>query len=405
MSSTSCCCWPVAKPTTPSAPKCTATCRLWSARTAASASLCSSATSTAWTSASRAIPATRWAASWATCSASRSGWTRKCNAEPSRRMQMNSNTLWLIVQRLGAAIVTLLIVSIVVFAITAVLPGDAAQQALGQFATPEQVAALRIKLGLDQPGVVRYLHWLMNLLGGNFGESVSNAMPVSELIAGRFPKTLMLAATTALVSVPVALTLGIGAAMGRGGRLDGALNFITLSLVAVPEFLVATLAVLIFAVNLGWLSALSYGSDVTSPWQFMRTYALPVMTLCCVIVAQMARMTRAAVIDQLDSPYVEMARLKGVSPVRIVLRHALPNAIGPIVNAVALSLSYLLGGVVIVETIFNYPGIASLMVDAVTNRDMALVQGCTMLFCAAYLGLVLMADLCAILSNPRLRTQ
>ncbi|KPW73717.1 Peptide ABC transporter permease [Pseudomonas cannabina] len=292
-----------------------------------------------------------------------------------------------------------------VFAITAVLPGDAAQQALGQFATPEQVAALRTKLGLDQPGVVRYLHWLSNLLGGDFGESVSNAMPVSELIAGRFPKTLMLAATTALVSVPVALALGIGAAMGRGGRIDGALNFITLTLVAVPEFLVATLAVLIFAVNLGWLSALSYGGDVSSPWQFMRTYALPVMTLCSVIVAQMARMTRAAVIDQLDSPYVEMARLKGVSPVRIVLRHALPNAIGPIANAVALSLSYLLGGVVIVETIFNYPGIASLMVDAVTNRDMALVQGCTMLFCAAYLGLVLMADLCAILSNPRLRTQ
>ncbi|KPX42764.1 Peptide ABC transporter, permease protein [Pseudomonas ficuserectae] len=320
-------------------------------------------------------------------------------------MQMNSNTLWLIVQRFGAAIVTLLIVSIVVFAITAVLPGDAAQQALGQFATPEQVAALRTKLGLDQPGVVRYLHWLTNLLGGNFGESVSNAMPVSELIAGRFPKTLMLSATTALVSVPLALALGIGAAMYRGSRLDGALSFITLTLVAVPEFLVATLAVLIFAVNLGWLSALSYGADVSSPWQFMRTYALPVMTLCCVIVAQMARMTRAAVIDQLDSPYVEMARLKGVSPVRIVLRHALPNAIGPIVNAVALSLSYLLGGVVIVETIFNYPGIASLMVDAVTNRDMALVQGCTMLFCSAYLGLVLMADLCAILSNPRLRTQ
>ncbi|MBN4178155.1 Glutathione transport system permease protein GsiC [Pseudomonas savastanoi pv. phaseolicola] len=318
---------------------------------------------------------------------------------------MNSNSLWLIVQRFGAAIVTLLIVSIVVFAITAVLPGDAAQQALGQFATPEQVAALRTKLGLDQPGVVRYLHWLTNLLGGNFGESVSNAMQVSELIAGRFPKTLMLSATTALVSVPLALALGIGAAMYRGSRLDGALSFITLTLVAVPEFLVATLAVLIFAVNLGWLSALSYGGDVSPPWQFMRTYALPVMTLCCVIVAQMARMTRAAVIDQLDSPYVEMARLKGVSPVRIVLRHALPNAIGPIVNAVALSLSYLLGGVVIVETIFNYPGIASLMVDAVTNRDMALVQGCTMLFCSAYLGLVLMADLCAILSNPRLRTQ
>lgn len=318
---------------------------------------------------------------------------------------MNSNTLWLICRRFGAAIVTLLIVSMVVFAITAVLPGDAAQQSLGQFATPEQVAALRLKLGLDQPGVVRYLHWLMNLVSGDLGTSVSSAMPVSELMAGRVPNTMMLAAVTALVSVPVALTLGIGSAMGRGGRVDSILSFITLALVAVPEFLVATLAVLVFAVNLGWLSALSYASDITSPWQFMRTYALPVMTLCFVIVAQMARMTRAAVIDQLDSPYVEMARLKGVSPVRIVLRHALPNAIGPIANAVALSLSYLLGGVVIVETIFNYPGIASLMVDAVTNRDMALVQACTMLFCTAYLLLVLLADLCAILSNPRLRTQ
>jgi peptide/nickel transport system permease protein len=318
---------------------------------------------------------------------------------------MNSNTLWLICRRFGAAIVTLLIVSMVVFAITAVLPGDAAQQSLGQFATPEQVAALRLKLGLDQPGVVRYLHWLMNLVSGDLGTSVSSAMPVSELMAGRVPNTMMLAAVTAVVSVPVALTLGIGSAMGRGGRIDSILSFITLALVAVPEFLVATLAVLVFAVNLGWLSALSYASDITSPWQFMRTYALPVMTLCFVIVAQMARMTRAAVIDQLDSPYVEMARLKGVSPVRIVLRHALPNAIGPIANAVALSLSYLLGGVVIVETIFNYPGIASLMVDAVTNRDMALVQACTMLFCTAYLLLVLLADLCAILSNPRLRTQ
>ncbi|AVU76555.1 ABC transporter permease [Pseudomonas sp. FP1154] len=318
---------------------------------------------------------------------------------------MNSSTLWLIGRRMGAAIVTLLIVSMVVFAITAVLPGDAAQQALGQFATPEQVAALRVKMGLDQPGVLRYLHWLTSLLSGDMGVSVSNAVPVTELMAGRVPNTLMLAAATALVSVPVALTLGIGSAMGRGGRVDSFISFFTLMMVAVPEFLVATLAVLIFAVNLGWLSALSYSSEITSPWQFMRTYALPVMTLCCVIIAQMARMTRAAVIDQLDSPYVEMARLKGVSPVRVVLRHALPNAIGPIANAIALSLSYLLGGVVIVETIFNYPGIASLMVDAVTNRDMALVQACTMLFCTAYLTLVLIADLCAILSNPRLRNQ
>lgn len=316
---------------------------------------------------------------------------------------MNSNTLWLIARRLGTAVVTLLIVSMVVFSITAVLPGDAAQQVLGQFATPEQVAALRLKMGLDQPGVVRYLHWLGGLLRGDLGQSVANALPVTELMSGRLPNTLMLAAVTSMVSVPLALGLGVAAAMGRGGRLDSVLSFSTLALVAVPEFLVATLAVLIFAVKLGWLSALSYASDIHSPLDFLRTYALPVMTLCFVVIAQMARMTRAAVIGQLDCPYVEMARLKGVSPVRIVLRHALPNAVGPIANAVALSLSYLLGGVVIVETIFNYPGVASLMVDAVTNRDITLVQACVMLFCTGYLVLVLIADLCAILSNPRLR--
>jgi peptide/nickel transport system permease protein len=173
--------------------------------------------------------------------------------------------------------------------------------------------------------------------------------------------------------------------------------------VSVPEFLIATVAVLIFAVKLRWLSALSSTDDIATFGQFLRVYAMPVMTLCCVIVAQMARMTRAAVIDQLNSSYVEMARLKGVRPVRMVLAHALPNAVGPIANAVALSLAYLIGGVIIVESIFNYPGIASLMVDSVTMRDMPVVQACAMLFCACYLVLLTTADVVAILSNPRLR--
>jgi peptide/nickel transport system permease protein len=181
------------------------------------------------------------------------------------------------------------------------------------------------------------------------------------------------------------------------------LNVLTLSTVAVPEFLIATIAVLVFAVKLRWLPALSYLSEVSSFGGLLRIYAMPVMTLCCVLVAQMARMTRAAVLDQLNASYVEMAILKGASPMRVVLRHVLPNTIGPIANAVALSLSYLFGGVVIVESIFNYPGLASLMVDAVTNRDMPLVQGCVMVFCAAYLLLVLIADLAQIVSNPRLR--
>lgn len=316
---------------------------------------------------------------------------------------MNLTIGKLLVSRLGLGVLTLLLVSIVVFGITNLLPGDAAEESLGQAATPEAVAALRAQYGLDQPAPQRYAKWLVALLQGDAGTSLVNGQPISALIGNRLPSSLVLAAATAVVSVPLALALGILSAMYRGSRFDKAMNMLAVSLVSVPEFLIATLAVLLFAVKLRWLSALSHTADIETLWQFMRAYAMPVFTLCCVIVAQMARMTRAAVVDQLRAPYVEMARLKGAGPVRIVLRHALPNAIGPIANAVALSLSYLLGGVLIVESIFNYPGIANLMIDAVTTRDIPLVQACAMIFCAAYLLLVMLADVCAILSNPRLR--
>jgi peptide/nickel transport system permease protein len=309
----------------------------------------------------------------------------------------------LVANRVGVGAFTLVLVSAVIFTITGLLPGDAAQEALGQAATPETVAALRAQYGLDKPALVRYASWLGGLATGNLGQSFLAGVPVADLVASRLPKSLMLAAVTAAVSVPIALAIGILSAMWRGGLLDRALNLATLSMVAVPEFLVATIAVLVFAVKLKWFPALSNAVDIKDAGHFFRTYAMPVMTLCFVVIAQMARMTRAAVIDQLSASYVEMAVLKGARPARVALRHALPNAIGPIANAVALSLSYLLGGVVIVETIFNYPGIASLMVDAVTNRDMPVVQACAMIFCFAYLLLVLVADLVAILSNPRLR--
>jgi peptide/nickel transport system permease protein len=316
-----------------------------------------------------------------------------------------STTLALIAKRIGAAVLTLLIVSIVVFGISSLLPGDAAEEALGQSATPEAIAALRAQLGLDQPAHIRYTRWLTGMLSGNPGQSLANNLPVAELVKARLPKSLLLAGAAALVSVPIALFMGILSAMFRGSRLDRTLSFVTLSMVAVPEFLVATIAVLVFAVQLRWLPALTLPPADASVGEFLRAYAMPVMTLSFVIIAQMARMTRAAVIDQLSQPYVEMAVLKGVSPSRVVLSHALPNAVGPIANAIALSLSYLLGGAIIVETIFNYPGIASLMVDAVTSRDMPLLQTCAMIFCCAYLTLVLIADVCAIVSNPKLRHQ
>lgn len=310
----------------------------------------------------------------------------------------------LVLKRISVAAITLLVVSAIVFTISNLLPGDAAQEMLGQSATPEAVAALRRVLGLDEPAHIRYLHWLAGLITGDPGVSLVNDMPVADLVATRLPRSLILAGITTLVAVPLALLLGIFAAMHSGSRIDRILSTATLCMVAVPEFLLATLMVLLFAVKLRWFSALSYAPPDASLGEFLSAYAMPVMTLCLVLVAQMARMTRAAVIDQLSQPYVEMAVLKGAGLGRVVLRHALPNAIGPIANAVALGLSYLLGGVIIVEVIFNYPGLASLMVDSVTNRDMPLLQACAMMFCAGYLVLVLLADICAIFSNPKLRS-
>jgi len=203
--------------------------------------------------------------------------------------------------------------------------------------------------------------------------------------------------------VPVALIIGITAAMKRGSLLDRALVVSTMAVVAVPEFLVATVAVIIFAVKLHWVPAMSLGSTHQDFLGFLRTFALPVMTLCCVVVAQMARMTRAAIVNQMDSPYLEMTLLKGVSPLRAMLRHALPNAVGPIANAISLSLSYLFGGVIIIESIFSYPGLASQMVDAVSNRDLPVVQLCVMFFAVCYLVLLMIADVLTIAFNPKWR--
>lgn len=313
--------------------------------------------------------------------------------------------LTLIGKRFASSLLTLLLVSVTIFIIAQLLPGDAAQEALGQSATPQQVAALRHEMGLDRPAYVRYASWLTGMVSGDPGQSLVANMPVSEVISDRLPNSLLLAALTALVAVPVALAIGIGSAMNRGGRLDRALNVTTLSMVAVPEFLVATIAVLIFSVKLRWLPSIALASEEMGWSDYLRGVAMPILTLSVIVIAQMARMTRAAVIDQMDRPYVEMAVLKGVAPVQVVLKHIMPNAIAPIVNAMALSLSYLLGGAVIVETIFNYPGLASLMVNAVTSRDMPLLQACAMIFCAAYLLLMLIADVTAILANPRLRAQ
>lgn len=318
---------------------------------------------------------------------------------------MNATIGWLLVTRLFTSAATILFVATAVFVITNLLPGDVAQTLLGQSATPEAVAGLRKALGLDLPAHQRFFDWLSGLVRGDAGKSLVNGMPVTQLIGSRIGNSLTLAGITAAVAVPVALLLGITTAVFRGSLYDRVVGSGTILVVSVPEFLVASLAVLVFAVKLRWFPALSQAGNLKSTWDVVRNFALPVITLTFVIVAQMARMTRAALIDALSSSYVEMAVLKGASPMRIVVQHALPNAIGPIANAIAFSLSFLLGGVIIVETIFNYPGIAKLMVDGVATRDLPLVQACAMIFCAAYLLLVTAADIAAIIANPRLRHQ
>jgi peptide/nickel transport system permease protein len=309
----------------------------------------------------------------------------------------------MIAKRLVIAVITLLIVSFAVFFATSMLPGDTATILLGQAATPDAVAGLRHAMHLDEPAVLRFLRWIMGLVTGDLGTSYANNMPISKLIAGRFVNTMELAGITTLISVPFALTLGITAAVMRGTLYDRIITVLTIGVISVPEFMVASTAVLIFAVYLKWLPAISFVNEVHSLYDLLRMYAMPVVTLTFVVSAQIIRMTRAAVIETLSTPYVEMAVLKGASRSRIVLRHALPNALGPIVNALALSLSYLIGGVIIIETIFNYPGIAKLMVDAVATRDLPLIQTCAVIFCAGYLILITIADIVAIVSNPRLR--
>ncbi len=316
---------------------------------------------------------------------------------------MNSEIGSLIFRRLGIAIITLVIVSFAVFFTTNLLPGDTATILLGQAATPEAIEGLRQAMHLNDPAIVRFFRWGLGFLTGDLGKSYANNMEISTLIGDRFVNTMELAGLTTIIAVPLALTLGITSAVMRGRLYDRVVSVLTIGVISVPEFVIASTAVLIFAVYLRWLPAISFVNEIHSFSDLLRMYAMPVVTLTFVVSAQIIRMTRAAVIETLDTPYVEMALLKGASRSRMVLRHALPNALGPIVNALALSLSYLIGGVIIVETIFNYPGIAKLMVDAVATRDLPLIQTCAVIFCAGYLVLITIADIIAIISNPRLR--
>lgn len=312
-----------------------------------------------------------------------------------------------ILQRLGLGLLTLFIVSIIIFAALELLPGGFAEAILGPAATPETVAAFNQELGLDRPAAIRYVEWIAGVSQGDFGVSYAGfggavRRNVSQLIAPRLYNTVFLAVMAGAIAVPLALCLGVIAALYRNSWFDRLINATTLTTIALPEFFVAYVLMLVFAIELRWFHSLATVGETTSFLDHLWRAALPALTLTLVIVAHMMRMTRAAIISLLASPYIEMAQLKGVSRSRVILRHALPNAWAPIVTVIAFNLAYLVVGVVVVEVVFVYPGVGQMMVDAVASRDMPVVQACAIIFAATYILLNLSADIIAIVTNPRL---
>jgi peptide/nickel transport system permease protein len=312
-----------------------------------------------------------------------------------------------VLQRLGLGALTLFAVSIIIFSALAMLPGGYAQNILGQGATPETVANFNKELGLDRPAYVRYVEWIGNAVQGDFGYSYSGLSgttkrSVSTTIAPRLYNTFFLAAMAASIAVPLSLFLGAMAALYRNSWFDRIVNSVTLTTISMPEFFIAYVLVYVLAVKLKLFYPNSTVSAGTPFLEHLYRAALPAITMTLVIIAHMMRMTRAAIINLLASPYIEMAQLKGVSRSNVIRRHALPNAWAPIATVVAFNLAYLVVGVVVVEVVFVYPGIGQLMVDAVSTRDMPIVQACALIFAATYILLNLLADIVSIVTNPRL---
>jgi peptide/nickel transport system permease protein len=298
---------------------------------------------------------------------------------------------------------TLLAVSVLIFICTQILPGDVASAVLGQSATPESLKVFRAELGLDKPAYVRYFAWLFGVLHGDFGKSLTNGRVIIEELAPRFVNTLFLAGYAAVIAVPLAVGLGILSAIREGRLTDRLANILTLIAISVPEFFVAYILIIIFAIQLAWFPSLATVDSDMGIGTRLYTAFLPALTLTMVVMAHMLRMTRNSVLSIMSTPYIEMAFLKGLTRSRVVAWHALPNALGPIVSVVALNLAYLVVGVVVVENVFVYPGVGQYMVDAVAKRDVPVIQACGLVFAGVFVTLNTIADILAMLANPRLR--
>ncbi len=316
----------------------------------------------------------------------------------------------IILSRLILGVITLFLVSLIIFTSIQMLPGDFTEAILGRAATEETVAAFRRELGLDRHPILRYFDWITALISGDLGNSYTGrggigadeSRPVFDLVAPRLQNTLFLASVAALIAVPLALILGLTTALYRNSFFDRSVNTATLTTISFPEFFVAYILILFLSSLYPIFPSLANVDAGTQFGERLFSAALPALTLTLVIVSHMMRMTRAAIINLLASPYIQMARLSGASPREVILKHALPNAWAPIATVITLNLANLVVGVVVVEVVFVYPGIGQLMVDAVASRDIPVVQACALIFAMTYIFLNLLADIIGIVTNPRL---
>ncbi|HTX68368.1 MAG TPA: ABC transporter permease [Thermoleophilia bacterium] len=314
--------------------------------------------------------------------------------------------LKLILIRIGLGVLTLFLVSVVVFAATQALPGDTARAILGREAADKaRYEALRKQLGLDKPMTQQYLSWLGGVVKGDLGNSLAQDEPVTSLIGRRVANTFTLVLIAALLSIPISLFLGSFTALRRDTKFDVTVTIGSLSLAALPEFVIGIILLLVFGAQVFHvLPAVSTVDPDVPILQQLNMFVLPAITLTLAVAPYITRILRASTIEVLESEYVMMARLKGL-PERLVLnRHALPNALAPALQVTALNLAWLAGGVVVVESVFNFPGIGSLLVDSVKNRDMPMVQAIVLIIAAVYVIANLTADILTILVSPRLRT-
>jgi peptide/nickel transport system permease protein len=310
-----------------------------------------------------------------------------------------------LVRRSLLAILVLFLVSVLVFASTQAL-GDPARAILGRNSTPASLAALRRTLHLDTPVLQQYWTWLTGILHGDFGTSLAAQQPVTKVIGARLVNSAVLVLISAAISIPLAIAIGSWAALRREKFFDAASSTLLLVLAALPEFVVAVLLVILLSTTVFHvLPAISQIPPGTRPWDNPKALILPVITLVIAVTPYVARIMRASMIEVLESDYVEMARLKGLPERTVLIRHALPNALGPVFQVVAINLAYLAGGIVVIEYVFNYSGIGSALQDAVVNHDIPLVQALAMIIAAVYVILNLFADVATILVTPRLRTR